>query len=238
VTTAELAITEEYYEAESDSRSNTPRPVRSTEFRQVFEGGEYDVFEEDTPSLDESTIKCEDGNGISLVGGSPAPWRGDERPRSNSGKSGKEKVVNTELRLWENASGDEYYEDGDEEGGFDDAGEYVDDAGEYVDDSQGGDDGDGRLQDEEEEAVDDLGAIWESGSPTISSRGWLEQRNREKEGRGGVLPYRNSRPESRESVLGKDDEDRLHSYKPQRRETAPERQAKAVEVLVFPECDM
>ena len=237
VTATELAITEEYYEAESDSRSNTPRPIRSTDFRQIFEGGEYDVFEEDTPSLDESTIKCEDDNRISLVGGSPAPWRGgDERPRPNSGKSGKEKVVNTELRLWENASGDEYYEDGDEEGGFDDAGE-------YVDDSQG-DDGDGRLQDEEEEEEEeggvahDSGAIWENGSPTISSRGWLEQRSREKEGRGGVLSYRNGRPESRESVLGKDGEDRLNGYKPQRRGTAPERQAKAVEVLVFFECDM
>ncbi|CUS10836.1 unnamed protein product [Tuber aestivum] len=221
VTAAELAVTEEYYEAESDSRSNTPRPVRSTDFRQILEGAEYDVFEEDTPSFDESTIKYEDDNRISLVSDSPTPWRGgDERSRSNSGKSGKEKVVNTELRLWENASGDEYYEDGDEEGGFDDAGE-------YVDDSQGGD-GDGRLRDEEAE-VDGLGGIWESGSPTISSRGWLGQGSREKEGRGAVLSYRNGRPESRESVLGKDEEDHLHSYKPQRREPASERQAKVVE---------
>ncbi|CAZ84710.1 unnamed protein product [Tuber melanosporum] len=230
VTATELATMEEYYEAESDSRSNTPRPVRSTDFRQILEGSEYDVFEEDTTSLDESTIKYEDDNRISLVGDSPAPWRGgDERPRSNSGKSGKEKVVNTELRLWENASGDEYYEDGDEEGGFDDAGE-------YADDSQGGD-GDGRLQGEEEVVVDDLGGIWESGSPTISSRGWPEQKSREKEGRGAVLSYRNGRPESRESMLGKDQEDRLHSYRPQRREPAPERQAKAAEQNKSPSQD-
>ncbi|PWW74896.1 hypothetical protein C7212DRAFT_358461 [Tuber magnatum] len=166
-----------------------PALVAATELATIFESGEYDVFEEDTPSLDESTI------------------------------NGKEKVVNTELRLWEHASGDEYYEDGDEEGG-------LDDAGEYVDDSPGGD-GDGGSQGEEE-AVDDLGAIWESGSPTISSRGWLEQRGREKEGRGGVLSYRNGKPKSRENVLEKDEEDRLYSCKPQR-EPVPERLVKAAE---------
>ncbi|PWW74342.1 hypothetical protein C7212DRAFT_365335 [Tuber magnatum] len=227
---ASILSTASAFHPESDSRSNTPRPARSTDFRQIFEGAEYDVFEEDTPSLDESTMKYEDDNRISLVSDSPAPWRGgDERPRSNPGKSGKEKVANTELRLWENASGDEYYEDGDEEGGFDDAGE-------YVDDSQGGD-RDGGLQGEEEEVADGLGAIWESGSPTISSRGWLGQGSRENEGKGAVLSYRNGRPESRESVLGKDEEDRLHGYKPQRREPAPERQAKAVEQSKRPSQD-
>lgn len=186
---------EKYYEVEDGPRSITPRP--GGRFQQIFEGADYDAFDDDdTPSLGDTTIKPDSLKlplPTGLVADSPAPWmrKGDEHEaKEEKRKSGAEKVVNTEMRLGWDA------EDAPETG-YNDQGDRTPleeyDDGAFVD----------------EVAEDDM---WAGPSPTISSRGWLGQQSRgpgsgRDGGKSAVLPYRNQRPEERRAAKREEEED-------------------------------
>lgn len=191
--------------------------LRIPDFQQIFDNEEYDVFdEEETPSFSDTTVmipnKVLDNMRLPLpapgqtIMDSPAPWGRLAREKSedseimeikpelyhanpdNTGRSGLEKVTNTEFRLevagWQEGDDEQErrgeteifngYESkaqnkaGYEEGSVPQTGDgeyYRNDYDEYSDYDDDDDD------DDDDDQKDEPG-IWSEGSPTISSRGW------------------------------------------------------------------
>lgn len=186
--------------------------LRIPDFQQIFDNEEYDVFDDDeTPSFSDTTVtipnKVLDNMKLPLpVPGqatmdSPAPWGRHGREKSedseimeikpevyrvksdNAGRSGLEKVTNTEFRLevagWQ--EGDEEqerrgeteisngYESKARGGvGYDEEGSVPQQTEEEYYHTDYDDDNDYSDYDDQK----DEPGIWSEGSPTISSRGW------------------------------------------------------------------
>lgn len=187
--------------------------LRIPDFQQIFDNEEYDVFDDDeTPSFSDTTVtipnKVLDNMRLPLpapgqaIMDSPAPWGRHAREKSedseimeikpevyraksdNAGRSGLEKVTNTEFRLevagWQ--EGDEEqerrgeteisngYESKARGGvGYDEEGsvpQQIED-GEYYHTDYDDENDYSDYDDQKDEP-----GIWSEGSPTISSRGW------------------------------------------------------------------
>lgn len=185
--------------------------LRIPDFQQIFDNEEYDVFdEEETPSFSDTTAtipnKVLDNMRLPLpapgqtIMDSPAPWERLDREKSessevmevkpdlyhtksdNAGRSGLEKVTNTEFRLevagWQ--EGDEaqerrgeteisngYEPKAQNKAGYDEEGsvpQQTEDGEYYHTDND-------EYSDYDDDQKDEPG-IWSEGSPTISSRGW------------------------------------------------------------------
>lgn len=186
---------------------NTGSPVklqnalRIPDFQQIFDSGEYDVFDDDTPSFSDTTVtipnKVLDNMRLPLpapgqtIMDSPAPWRRSVREKSEDseileikpevyhaksdsvGRSGLEKVTNTEFRLevagWQEGEqerrGETEISNGYEAGSVP---QQIED-GEYYHTDY---DDENEYSDYDDDDQKDEPGLWSEGSPTISSRGW------------------------------------------------------------------